>query len=169
MPLALPLLVPGLAADAWAIAKPLLLLMLIPLAVGFALPSGERPWRTTLLAVVRKVSNLAFALLLILMIVLNLKTLLGTLGSFAIATYAVFVLVLVGAGYLVGLLDKTTQPVFALGAANRNIAAGLVVAGASFDDPAVTVMLIVASVVGLAILIGVARVMRPKQVGLSAA
>lgn len=45
-------------------------------------------------------------------------------------------------------------------AGNRNIAAALVVAQASFSDPAITVMLLVASVVGLIILIGLARLAR---------
>ena len=36
MPLALPLLIPGLSADPWAILKPLLITMLIPLAAGMA-------------------------------------------------------------------------------------------------------------------------------------
>ena len=34
MPLAMPLIVPGLTADPWSIAKPLLLAMLLPLVLG---------------------------------------------------------------------------------------------------------------------------------------
>ena len=44
MPLALPLMIPGLSADPWAIAKPLLVVMVIPLAVGFALGLSNAPW-----------------------------------------------------------------------------------------------------------------------------
>jgi len=160
MPLALPLIVPGLEADPWRMAKPLLLLMLLPLAIGFVLSRSARAPR--LLSFARRVSNLAFVLLVVLMVGLNLKTMAGTLGSFAIGTFALYVLAMVGIGRLLGGPDTSTRPVFALGAGNRNIAAGLVVAGASFDDPAVTVMLLVASVVGLVLLLVLAKAMRPR-------
>jgi BASS family bile acid:Na+ symporter len=160
MPLALPLIVPGLEADPWRMAKPLLLLMLLPLAIGFAL--SRSAWAPRLLGFARRVSNLAFVLLVVLMVGLNLNTMAGTLGSFAIGTFALYVLAMVGIGHLLGGPDASTRPVFALGAGNRNIAAGLVVAGASFDDPAVTVMLLVASVVGLVLLLVLAKAMRPR-------
>jgi bile acid:Na+ symporter, BASS family len=160
MPLALPLVVPGLQADPWSIAKPLLLLLLLPLAVGFALALTGAAWLAGLLGAVRRASNLSFVLLLVLMVGLNLQTLLGAFGSFAIGAYVLFVLCMVGLGHLLGGADPSTRDVFALGAGQRNIAAGLVVAGASFDDPAVTVMLLVASVTGLLVLLALAKVMR---------
>lgn len=161
MPLALPLMVPGLKADPWAIAKPLLFLMVIPLAIGLALAPSGASWTKTLLAVVRMASNLAAALVIVLMIGLNFKTLLGTLGSFAIATYALYMLALVGAAYLLGLVDKPTRAVFALGAGSRNLPAALLLASASFDDTAITVMVVVGFVVTLIMLPPLARAMRP--------
>ncbi|MCI4431190.1 MAG: hypothetical protein JHC40_18725 [Burkholderiales bacterium] len=160
IPLALPLIVPGLDADPWRMAKPLLLLMLLPLAIGFAL--SRSAWAPRLLSFARLVSNLAFVLLVVLLVGLNLKTMAGTLGSFAIGTFALYVLVMVGVGHLLGGADASKRAVFALGAGNRNIAAALVVAGASFDDPAITVMLLVASVVGLVLLLVLAKAMRAK-------
>jgi hypothetical protein len=101
-------------------------------------------------------------LLVVLMIALNLKTLVGTFGSLALATYALYLLAIVGAGYVIGATDKSTQTVFALGAGSRNIAAALVVAETSFDDPAVMVMLLIAFVVSLVVLLALARAMRPR-------
>jgi len=158
MPLALPYIVPGLAADPLSIAKPLLILMLLPLAIGFGLARVGAPWVTQLLDFVRKLSNLAFVLLVVLMVGLNLKTMAATFGSFAIGTYALFVVALVATGYLLGGTDNATRGVFALGAGNRNIAAALVVATSSFDDPAITVMLIIASVVGMVLLLTAAHI-----------
>jgi BASS family bile acid:Na+ symporter len=163
MPLALPFIIPGLEADPWSIAKPLLILMVVPLAIGFAIAVTGASWVGRLLRLVQGVSNLAFVLLLVLLIGLNLKEMAGTFGSFAIGTYAVYVLGMVGAGYLLGGSDRTTKGVFALGAGQRNIAAALVVASASFDDPTITVMLLVASVVGLLLLLMLAKAMRPKS------
>ena len=97
---------------------------------------------------------------MVLMIGLNLKTLVGTLGSYAIGTYGLYMLAIIGAGYLLGATDKSTRTVFALGAGSRNIVAALVVARASFDDPAVSVMLLVAFVVSLVVLLALARAMR---------
>jgi bile acid:Na+ symporter, BASS family len=161
MPLALPLLVPDMDADPWAIARPLLLFMLIPLGIGFALALTAASWINRLLTCVRALSNLSLLLLVVLMVGLNLNTLLGTLGSFAIATYALYLLALIGAAYLLGAADKPTRSVFALGAGTRNIAAALVVARTSFEDPASSVMLIVAFFVSLIVLVGFATAMRP--------
>jgi len=160
MPLALPLLVPEMNADPWAIARPLLLFMLIPLGIGFALVLVGASWMNRLLTFVRAVSNLSLVLLVVLFIGLNLKTLLGTFGSFAIATYTVYLLAIMTAAYLLGAADAPTRNVFALGAGCRNLAAALVIARANSDDPAVTVMLIVAFVVTLVVLLVLARAMR---------
>lgn len=160
MPLALPLLVPEMDADPWAIARPLLLFMLIPLGIGFALVLAGASWMNRLLTFVRALSNLSLVLLVVLFIGLNLKTLLGTFGSFAIATYTVYLLAIMTAAYLLGAADAPTRNVFALGAGCRNLAAALVIARANSDDPAVTVMLIVAFAVSLVVLLGFARAVR---------
>lgn len=163
MPLVLPLIIPGLSADPWAIAKPLLVAMVIPLALGFAMSLSKASWVARLQTVVRTISNASLLLLVVLMVGLNFKTLLSTLGSFAIGTYMLYLFILVGLGYLIGAVNRPTQTMFALGAGSRNIPACLVIASSSVSDPAVTVMLIVAFVVSLVVLLGLARVMRPKM------
>jgi bile acid:Na+ symporter, BASS family len=160
MPLILPLIIPGLSANPWPIAKPLLVAMVIPLAIGFALTHLDAPWLPRLRSMMRTISNVAMVLLVVLMIALNFKTLIGTLGSFAIGTYLLYLLIIVGVSYLIGAVDPSTQNVFALGAAGRNVPACLIVANASLNDPAVTVMLIVAFVLNLVVLLGLARAMR---------
>jgi BASS family bile acid:Na+ symporter len=160
MPIALPLIIPGLSADPLAIAKPLLVAMVIPLALGFALRLSNATWVPRLQSVMRTVSNVSLALLIVLMVGLNFKTLLGTIGSFAIGTYMLYLSAVIGLGYLIGAVDRPTQTMFALGAGSRNIPACLVIASSSLSDPAVTVMLIVAFVVSLVVLLGLARVLR---------
>src|SRR5262249_48345501 len=153
--------VPGLAADPWSIAKPLIVVLVVPLMLGFALGGLDPKRLGPLLALARKVANGSFLLLLVLLIVVDLGAILGMFGSFALAAYSAFVLAMVGLGYAVGATDRSTQSVFALCAGNRNIAAALVVAETSLNDLAVTVMLLAASLVGLALLLGLARIMRP--------
>jgi len=159
MPLALLLIVPGVEADPWRIAKPLLL-MLLPMAIGFAL--ARSAWAARLLGFVQRVSNLAFVLLVVLLVGLNLKTMTGFVGSFAIGTFAVYVLGMVAIGHLLGGADRSKRTVFALGAGSRNIPAALVVAGTSFSDPVITVMVLVGAVTGLVLLLVLAKAMRGK-------
>lgn len=90
--------------------------------------------------------------------VLQFRAMLQMLGSFAIGTYVLFVLVMLAAAYLLAPRDPGTRPVFALGAAQRNVSAALVVAGASFSDPAITTMVLLSAVVGLVLLMAVAKV-----------
>ena len=161
MPFVLPLLVPGLTAEPWIIAKPLVLYMMIPLGIGFALALSRLSWVERVLPFVRALSNLALVLLVVLLVGLNLKTVLGTFGSFAVASYTLYLLALIAAAWVLGAAEKPTRNVFALGAGCRNIPAALVVARESFDDPATQVMLVVAFVVSLVVLLPLARAMRP--------
>ena len=60
-------------------------------------------------------------------------------------------------GRLLGGPGLGTKGVLALATAQRNIAAALVVGGKEFDDPKVLVMIVVVAVVGLLILMPLAR------------
>jgi BASS family bile acid:Na+ symporter len=60
-------------------------------------------------------------------------------------------------GWLLGGPGFGTKGVLSLATAQRNIAAALVVAGKEFDDPKVLVMIVVVAVVGLLILMPLAR------------
>jgi len=163
MPLAVPLLVPGLDADAAAIARPLLLFMVIPLALGFALALFRRRWIDAVRAGARVVSGATFVALIILIIGLNFATIMSAVGSFAIGTYALYLLALAGIGYLAGAVDRDTRTICALAAASRNIPAALVVAGAGVADRAVAATLVVAFVVSLAVLLSLAWTLRPRE------
>ena len=91
VPVIMPLVIPGLQADALSIAGPLVVLMLIPLSVGFALAQFEAERIERLLALVRKISNLFFVLFMLSLSVLQFRAMLQMLGSFAIGTYVLFV------------------------------------------------------------------------------
>lgn len=160
MPLALPLLVPGLEADSWRIAKPLLLTMLAPLGIGFAVALIQANWVARLTRLLGRIANLTLVLVLLLLVGLNLNAMIGIFGSFAVASFLLYAGAMVVIGYLFGGAEPTTRSVFALGAGQRNIVAALVIAGTSFDDPAVAVMVLIASLIALVLLLGIARMMR---------
>jgi bile acid:Na+ symporter, BASS family len=160
VPIVLPLMIPGLQADPWGMAKPLLLLMMAPMVLGFALARVGASRIKPLLTLAQRVSNVSLLLLVVLLVGLNIKTMAAAFGSFAMATYALFVFVMVVAGYLLGGPDRSTKAVSGLGAGQRNIPAGLLVASASFDDPSVQVMVILATIAGFVVLLAFAVFIR---------
>ena len=164
VPLFMPLIVPGLQADALGIAGPLVVLMLIPLSVGFALAQLGAKRIGRLLALVRKVSNLFFVAFLLALTVLQFRSMLQILGSFAIGTYLVFVLAMFAVAYLAAGRSPESRQVFGFAAAQRNISAALVVSGASFSDPAITTMVLLSAVVGLLVLMAMAAAMGRNRV-----
>jgi BASS family bile acid:Na+ symporter len=157
MPIALPLLIPGLSADPWPILRPLLFTMLLPLAVGMVVKRQSGRWASRLEPVVKRVSNVSLILALVLLIGLNFEAMLGTFGSGAVAVAMVFVLLSLVAGYALGGPAPGTRSVLGLGTGQRNIAAALVIATQNFTDPGVVVMLLVSTFAGLVVLLFAAR------------
>ena len=164
VPLGMPLIVPGLQADALDIAGPLVVLMLVPLGVGFAIAQLGQERIARFLALIRKVSNLFFLVFLLSLTVLQFKAMLLILGSFAIGTYLIFMLGMFAVAFLVSARSPGGRQVFGFAAAQRNISAALVVSGASFNDPAITTMVLLSAVVGLIVLMVMAAAMGRNRV-----
>jgi BASS family bile acid:Na+ symporter len=158
MPLALPLLIPGLAAEPWTLLRPLLFTMLLPLAVGMVVKGRSERWAAQLQPPVAKVSNVSMVLAVALLIGLNFEAMLGTFGTGAVAVGVVFVALSLGVGYLLGGPAPGTRSVLGLGTGQRNVAAALVIATQNFaDQPGVVVMLLVTTLAGLVVLVFAAR------------
>jgi BASS family bile acid:Na+ symporter len=160
MPLVLPLLIPGLEASPWGIARPILLQMALPVAVGLLVRSRFERVACRLKPVLAWVTNVSLVLLVVLLLGLNAGAMVGTVGSGASAASALFVSLCLAVGYLLGGPDREARKVLALGTAQRNIAAALVTATSSFADPEVVVMLLVATLVGLILILLAARYFR---------
>jgi len=158
LPLALPFMLPGVSVNSWAIARSLLLLMLLPLGVAL----GVNAWFPDMAARIKpaldRVSSLSLILLFILLVVVNFTSVLGVLGTGGILAGLLFLAAGLGTGWVLGGPARSTREVLALGTAQRNIAAALVVAGQSFSDPNVVVMVVVVAIVGLVVLMTTARV-----------
>jgi BASS family bile acid:Na+ symporter len=152
-PIVLPLLLPGVAVSAWAIAKPLIFMMLIPLAIGLFLKARYSETAGHLQPIFAQISNISLALMFILMLVLNWSTLMGAFGTKAFIAAIIFVVVLFVAGYFMGGSDSGNRSVMGLGTAQRNLGAAMAIAGANFaSDHNVIVMIIVVAVIGLVLL-----------------
>jgi BASS family bile acid:Na+ symporter len=157
LPLVLPLLLPGVSVDPAQIARSLFLLMLLPLAGALAVRARFAGAAARTKPVLDRVSNLSLLLLIVLITATNINNVLAVFGTRGILAALIFLAVGFGVGWLLGGPGADTRRVLALGTAQRNIAAALVVGGQSFTDPKVVVMIIVVAIVGLLVLMPLSR------------
>jgi BASS family bile acid:Na+ symporter len=157
MPLVLPRLLEGVTVDAAKIARSLVLLMLLPLGVGLAVKAWFAAAAARAKPPLDKTSNLSLILLIALLVVVNFDKMVDVFGTRGILAGIVFIFLGFAIGHLLGGPGLDTRRVLALGTAQRNIAAGLVVAGQNFSDPEVVLMVVVVAIVGLLILMPLSR------------
>ena len=163
MPLVLPLLLEGVSVDPLKIAKSLLLLMLLPLAVGLAIKARLEAIATRARPVLDRISSLSLVVLIVLLLATNIRNVVSLFGTRGILASILFLVVGFGIGWLLGGPGSDTRSVMALGTSQRNIAAALVVGGQNFTDPNVLVMVVVVAIVGLSILMPLSRVVAKRS------
>jgi BASS family bile acid:Na+ symporter len=165
LPVALPLLLPGVSVNPMQIARSLFLLMLLPLAATLAVKAKFPDAAGRAKPLLDRLSNLSLILLIALLTAVNLKSVLAVFGtgwhSWPASCFSPLVTASDGCS-----ADPAadTRRVLGLGTAQRNIAAALVVSRQSFDDPNVVVMVVVVAIVGLLILMPLSRWLAKKGV-----
>lgn len=164
LPIVLPLLLPGVKINPLQIAQSLVILMLLPLAVGLflrarleAIAASVKPWLDWL-------SNISLILLIALISTANIDKVIQVFGTRGILAGLLFIAFGFCVGWLLGGPGNDTRRVLALGTAQRNIAAALVVASQSFSNPKVVVMVIVVAIVGLVTIMPFARMLSKGEV-----
>ncbi len=165
MPLVLPLLLEGVTVDPLNIARSLLLLMLLPLGVGLTVNRQFASIAERMRVPLNRLSSLSLALLIALLLVTKIHNVLALFGTRGILASVLFLLAGLGLGWLLGGPGFGTKGVLALGTAQRNIAAALLVGGKNFEDPNVVVMIVVVAVVGLLVLMPLARILGTRGAG----
>ena len=157
LPLVLPFLVKGVSVDPLKIAKSLVLLMMLPLAMGLVVKARFSNMAAKIQPPLNRIASLTLMLLIGLLLVTNIQNVISLFGTRGILASIVFLAVSTAVGWLMGGVEATTKTVMALGTAQRNIAAALVVGGQNFTDPRVVVMVVVVAIVGLLLLMPLAR------------
>ena len=144
MPLMAPFLIKGLTISTWALAKPLLLTILLPLLVGAAIRHYADTAATRIFPAVKKLAGLSTLLTIAACLVLYGRGMLDTAGSFALLSMTLFMVGMAMITYRFGFGMKQNQrSVMALGMGTRNVAAVLAAALAIPDaDPRIVVMVI---------------------------
>ena len=124
LPLLAPLLIEGLAVDTWSLAKPLLVMVLLPLLIGGAIRAFAPDAASKLLPVVKKIGAIFLLLALALTLVLYGRDMLGAVGSFAPGAQVLFLAAITVVSYRIGFgLEQQQRSAMALGICTRNIAA----------------------------------------------
>ena len=157
LPIVLPLLLPGVTVNPVKIAQSLVLLMLLPLAIGLFVKARYDATAARVKPALDWLSNVSLILLMVLITVVNFDKVLQVFGTRGILAGLLFIALGFCIGWLLGGPGKDTRTVLALATAQRNIAAALVVGSQSFSDPKVVVMVIVVAIVGLIILMPLSR------------
>jgi BASS family bile acid:Na+ symporter len=156
MPLVVPLLVSGLTVSAWAIAKPMLVLVLLPLVIGAVIQSRSASTASWLQPFVKKGTSLDTVLMLILVIVVYGKGFLGAVGTYAIGMQMLFFSVVTAASYGLGFgMPQRQKSVVALGICTRNCGAAL---APLFVAPDVDQSAIVMVTLGIPMMVGFASI-----------
>ena len=126
MPITVPLLTKGLSASPWAIAKPLLIVVLLPMAIGVIFRRKSEGLASKLQPVVKKLAGLAGLIWAILCLIIYGKGLLGLAGSFAVASEFVFFGIVCLGTYWLGFgMPHEQKIVLSVGVTTRNLGACL--------------------------------------------
>ena len=157
MPIILPILIPGISIDPRSIASSLILFMLFPLGAGLFLKASFEKLAAWLKPIIDRVSNISLVLLVVFISTANIDKVLQVFGTRGILAGSLFIALGFSVGWLLGGSDADERRVMALATGQRNIAAALVVAGESLDDPRVMVMVVVVAILGLIILLPLSR------------
>ena len=146
LPLMAPLLMKGLTVSAWSLAKPLLLLVLLPLVVCAAIKVYAAPVADKLFLVVKRLAGISTMLMLGFTLVLYFREFIRTLGSYAIGAEIIFVLGIAIVSYQLGFgLKQGQRSAMALAMGTRN-ASGMFAVFTAFPnpDPRMLVMILLA-------------------------
>ena len=157
MPIVLPLLLSGVTIDPWDIAKSLIMLMLLPLAVGLFTKARWSSIADGLQPHMAQASSVAILFLLAGGIILEWSNIVALLGTGGFVALILFYIISVVIGFFTGGSDPQMRSVMGLGTAQRNVSAAMVVGAQNFaSSPAVISTIIVGALVGLIILLPIA-------------
>ena len=156
LPLLAPRLIAGLTVDSWSLAKPLLVMVLLPLLIGGAIRVSSPNAAQKLLPVVQKIGLIFLLITLAFTFVLYGSDLLGAVGSFAPGAQVLFFVAITVMSYKIGFgLEQQQRSAMALGMCTRNIAA-VFAAYFGIVNPPPGLLVMVMLVVPLAAIIAIA-------------
>jgi bile acid:Na+ symporter, BASS family len=166
LPLVLPRLISGVDVEAWRVAQPLSMMIMLPCAVGLLLKGCYPRIAARLEPLLDRFSSACLIVVIVAVVTLYRESLISAVGEGAIGACMLFVALSMAAGYLLGGPGVGTRRVLALGSGQRNMEAVLLMASTSVADPKVMVMAVIAALVTFIMLLGTAVVFK-RRAGLA--
>jgi bile acid:Na+ symporter, BASS family len=131
--------------------------MLMPIAVGMLLIQFVPALAKKAQPAIGWLGNITLYILVAATLIGYFPNMIGIVGTGAILVGLVFVAAAFGVGYLAGAGKDHLEDVGGLGTAQRNTAAGIIIAVQNFSDPNVLVILTLANTLGIVMLLFVAK------------
>jgi len=126
MPFAVPAMVDGLSVSAWAITKPLLVMILIPLAIGMVILQSSSVFAGKMQPIVKKTTVLFTVFTFILIIIVYGKGMLSVAGELAVLSQVILFFILTTFTYWFGFGLKHEQKIVqSIGMSTRNLGAAI--------------------------------------------
>ena len=146
LPLLAPLLIKGVVVDSWSLAKPLLIMVLLPLLTGGAIRVFAPNAAQKLFPVVKNTGGIFLVLTLLFTLVLYGREMLGAVGSFAPGAQILFFVAITTMSYKLHFgLEQPQRSSMALGMCTRNVAPVFAAyLGITNPPPGLVVMIILA-------------------------
>jgi BASS family bile acid:Na+ symporter len=126
MPFMVPVLVKGLSATPWMIAKPMLVFILLPMVVGAIFRLRWEALAARVQPFVKKATGLDTLAMVALLLVVYGKGLISSVGTFALGSQVVLVVVIAVAAYWLGFgMPRPQKQILVLGLCARNVGAAM--------------------------------------------
>jgi BASS family bile acid:Na+ symporter len=126
MPLAVPVLIAGFSADPWTIARPLVLFIATPLAVGIAVQIAASSFARKAHPIVKWITGVDTLIMLGIVLWIYAGDFVSAFGTFAIGAQILFTALVTAGSYFLGAgLAQEQKSVLSLGVCTRNIGAAI--------------------------------------------
>ena len=156
VPIALPIVSTGIDVDGWSIARSLALQMILPIVVGM-LAMKLFPKTRAVQPAIGKLASIMLYVVLGATLIGYAPNMLSIVGTGAVLVGLGFVGAAFGIGYLMGAGKDHLEDVGGLGTAQRNTAAGVLIAAQNFNDPNVLVIITLINTLGIVMLLLIAK------------
>lgn len=146
--------------SALAIAEPLLVNVLLPLAIGLVLRWRAASFAARVQPFSGRVAMLALVLLLVVTAILDMRDIIALFTTPAMAAVLTFTALAFVIGYACGGRERERRVVFGLGTGQRDIAVAAVVATQAIGDDQTLVMVLDGSLAAVLLLFAIALLLR---------
>jgi BASS family bile acid:Na+ symporter len=161
LPAMIPILAPELSADSWMIARPLLLFIALPLAIGICVRLVASDFADKSHPIVKKVTSIDIILMLGIVLLLYWRDFVSAVGSYAIGAQILYYCLLAAAAYGLGFgLSHEKRSTLVLGLCTRNVGAAIApLLSISSSDRRATAMCVMAVFITLGVGFGAAHLL----------